>query len=240
MATIARRATDLAVRTFTRTVRVRSTDLLGSRFHLLELDGDPLVGVTVKPGDKVQVHVGGLGARTYTPITVEDGVMILLAFAHGQGPGSALVERLRAGDELHLFGPRSSLDLTKLERAPIVVGDETSFALALAHQRVAGSSAAAGAAVAHLFEAADVEECRALLAQVGIAGALLHTSTEGGSPELVESVVDVVRATPDAPLVLTGRAQSIAAIRKRLKEEGLRPPQTLAKAYWDEHRSGLD
>ena len=37
-------------------------------FRAFELVGDRLVGTTFVPGDKLRIHVGGLGLRTYTPI----------------------------------------------------------------------------------------------------------------------------------------------------------------------------
>jgi NADPH-dependent ferric siderophore reductase len=57
---------------------------------------------------------------------------------------------------------------------------------------------------------------------------------------LEELVVAAVRARPEAPLCLTGKAQSIAAIRRRLKAEGLSRKGTTVKAYWDQNRKGLD
>ena len=62
----------------------------------------------------------------------------------------------------------------------------------------------------------------------------------GGVPaaQLYE-VDDAVRTHPVAPIVLTGQAQSIAAVRKALEAAGL-TPATKAKAHWDPRRTGLD
>lgn len=57
---------------------------------------------------------------------------------------------------------------------------------------------------------------------------------------MISLVVGAVRAHPDAPLCPTGRAQTIAPIRKRLKAEGLTAKDTAVKAYWDVNRKGLD
>ena len=53
-------------------------------------------------------------------------------------------------------------------------------------------------------------------------------------------MVEQVRSHPDAPVCLTGRAQTIAAVRRRLKEDGLTARDTKVKAYWDPNRTGLD
>ena len=57
---------------------------------------------------------------------------------------------------------------------------------------------------------------------------------------MAEAVVDVMSARPDAALCLTGRAQTIAFLRRALKAGPVAGRTTLVKAYWDENRTGLD
>jgi NADPH-dependent ferric siderophore reductase len=134
---------------------------------------------------------------------------------------------------VQVFGPRGSLDLSALEQAPVLVGDETSFGLA-------GALAAEGrhVPVAQLYEVADPAGAATALAAVDGAPADL-VPRDDGRDVLADRLVELVRSHPDAPLVLTGCAQTIRHLRGRIKDEGLRPSAKV-KAYWDENRSGLD
>ncbi|CAN5673808.1 hypothetical protein BH10ACT3_BH10ACT3_20990 [soil metagenome] len=240
MASITQRATDLAANVFTSSVSVDAIRLLSPSFRRIELVGSSLDGVSAKVGDKVQLRTGGLTFRTYTPISVADGRLSFLAYGHGATttPAALLLDSLRVGDELQVFGPRSSIDLGALGVAPIFVGDETSFGLAAAWVASVDETTAARAVL--LFEVVDLVEAATVLDGLGIGAAQLAPSAVGGSDQLVERVVAALSAAPAAPLVLTGRAQTIKAIRARVKDEQLRPPTTIVKSYWDEHRAGLD
>jgi hypothetical protein len=57
---------------------------------------------------------------------------------------------------------------------------------------------------------------------------------------LADRLVSALRGSPDAPLLLTGCAQTIATVRRRLKTEGLARRADQVKAYWDTNRKGLD
>ena len=45
---------------------------------------------------------------------------------------------------------------------------------------------------------------------------------------------------PELTVVLTGRAQTIRAIRAAMKAAGVHRGRTVVRSYWDEKRSGLD
>ncbi len=81
-----------------------------------------------------------------------------------------------------------------------------------------------------------------MLAAYGLGAATLveRRADDGHVAELVEVVAEQVRAHPDAPLCLTGRAPTIAAVRRHLKDVGLSDRRHRAKAYWDPGRTGLD
>jgi NADPH-dependent ferric siderophore reductase len=135
-----------------------------------------------------------------------------------------------------MFGPRSSLDLSRLDAAPILVGDETSFGLALAWRTHRPDDAAC-----HVFEAADPADAGQALAHVGIDGAeLFPAGDDTAADELAHRVGEVVAAHPAAPLVLTGKAQTIRRLRAALKAAGQARHPVKVKAYWDENRAGLD
>lgn len=208
-------------------------------YRTITLAGDGLRGAGWRPGDKVQVQPdrGGLAFRTYTPTRwdADAGETELLAYLHGLGPGSAWARALAVGDEVRLFGPRRSLDLAGLDRAPIVVGDETSLALrsawSVAHPDLDP--------VADLYEVTDPAAVAAL--DLAFAPELVARRPDDAHlAGLADAVVAAARTHPTAPLVLTGRSATIAAVRRSLKDAGLADRPTRAKAYWDPTRSGLD
>jgi NADPH-dependent ferric siderophore reductase len=208
-------------------------------FRAFELAGEQLVGTTFVPGDKLRIHVGGLGLRTYTPIEWDRdrGSTRLLARLPGQGPGSAWCESVVEGAAWRFLGPQRSVRLDRISSPPIFVGDETSFGLVLAwraHHR--GDSP-----VAALFEVTDADASGAVLAAHGAGGTLLSKHSDGGHPnDLVARVLAAVDAHPGAPLCLTCCAQTIAEVRRGLKDAGAPVGEVVVKAYWDRRRAGLD
>lgn len=85
---------------------------LSGHFRLIQLEGDELKEVAWTPGQKIQVHLGNLVCRTYTPIewNSAEGRTQFVAFLHGNGPGSEWASSVRQGATCQFIGPRSSLD----------------------------------------------------------------------------------------------------------------------------------
>ncbi len=96
--------------------------------------------------------------------------------------------------------------------------------------------------MAELFEVTDPDGSRIALEAIGLRSAsLFHPQSDSAHLErLSATVIDLLGTHPDASLCLTGKAQSIAAIRRELKATGLAGRPTRVKAYWDENRCGLD
>lgn len=228
------RLASAATKPLTRTLVVEAVSEVADGFRRVDLRSSG--ALRWEPGQKVQVHVKGFEFRTYTPFAWDDERVSLLAALDATGPGTALIAGLTSGSQVSVFGPRRALDLSKITTAPIVIGDETSFALGAAWD-VHG----AAPAIAHIYEVTHLDPSAAVCEALGFGDATLLQRTEGDGHlvRLAELAVDLVRATPDAPLVLTGKAQTIRAVRGALKDAGL-SPATRVKAHWDPNRSGLD
>jgi ferric-chelate reductase (NADPH) len=198
------------------------------RFRTITLAGDGLRGASWVPGDKVRVRAGtgGFALRTYTPVSWDParGETTLLAYVHSPtgGPGAAWCAGVAVGDACQFLGPQRSVRLDRLSASPVFVGDETSLGLLLATP----------ASTACVLEAAAPSGVRSAMGD--------REASIVRYGELPDAAVAALRAHPDAPLLLTGRAQSIAAVRKAVKAAGLHDRETVAKAYWDEGRKGLD
>jgi len=228
------RIASAATRPLTRDLVVEAVDDLAPGFRRIDLRSSGVL--RWEPGQKVQVHVKGFEFRTYTPFGWEGEHVSLLAAVDATGPGTALVAGLTAGDRISVFGPRRAMDLSKVTEAPIVIGDETSFALGAAWE-LAGTAPG----VAHLYEVTHPDPSMTACTAVGLGHATLveRTADDAHLGRLGELAVDLVRTNPSAPLILTGRAQTIRAIRGALKDAGL-SPATRVKAHWDPNRAGLD
>jgi ferric-chelate reductase (NADPH) len=237
---IARTVGDVATKLLFRSVTVTDVIDHGGDFSSVELGGDSLRGVAWRPGDKIQVHLDGFTTRTYTPTRWDGsgGSTKLLVFAHGDGPGARWVDELAGGRSCQFLGPRRSLRLDDFPEAPILVGDETSFGLALAWRSHQPQLEPPG----ELYEVSAPDAAGSVLHLHGISTAQLVPRTDGDShvADVADLVADLVRAHPQAPLCLTGKAQTIARLRQTLKTHGLANRTTKVKAYWDENRSGLD
>jgi NADPH-dependent ferric siderophore reductase len=188
------------------------------------------------PGDRIRIAVGGVSLRTYTPLKVEAGTVTILVHLAGTGPGSEWCAAAAPGDECRFLGPQKSIELPEQVPAPIVVGDETSLGLYLA-QRSAADEVPVG-----IFEVDDPEAVGVALDHHGAPPLTLVTrAPDDGHLELLKAtVLDALSDRPDTKLCLTGRAQTIAALRRALKDAGLAPRTAVAKAYWDVNRSGLE
>jgi NADPH-dependent ferric siderophore reductase len=189
------------------------------------------------PGQKVQVHISGRVLRTFTPWGWSEGSVSLLVHRIGVTPGTRWVDGLSEGAPVRMLGPRSSLELSRLPGAPIMVGDETSLGLA-----AAWSSHGSAPASSSIFECDVPDEMSAALGCLGLDGPRVLIARESDDRHLaafVHAVAEEVERYPDAPLVLTGRSQSISAVRRHLKAAELRP-SSFVKTYWDPNRAGLD
>lgn len=230
------RVTRALLRWMMRPARVAAVETLSPHFRLIDFAGEALKGVAWLPGQKVQMAIGpGLSTRTYTPVfwDAHAGQARLLAFLHGDGPGSHWAAGLRKGESCQFLGPRSSLDLWEGDAPVILFGDETSFGLGAALQRER-------ATVKLVFEVSDASESRAVLTAIGLAQAAV-TERHEGDAHLAAIGADLSRHVARAArFILTGKAQSIQRVSKALKKSGVASSSMKTKAYWAPGKTGLD
>jgi NADPH-dependent ferric siderophore reductase len=209
----------------------------GTTFRTITLATPDRGGWT--PGDKVRIAVRDLSLRTYTPLRVERGALTILAHLAGTGPGSAWCAQAEPGQECRILGPQKSVDLPKHTPAPLVVGDETSLGLYLAQS----ATPTAGEPPTGIFEVDDPDAATVALAHHNGSRPATFVTRRPGDGHLDEhatTVTERLAAQPDVRLLLTGRAQTIALLRRRLKDAGLAHRTAAVKAYWDVNRRGLD
>lgn len=223
-------------RMFVREARVFECERLSEHFYAIGFEGEQLRGAAWAPGQKLQLFMeSGSATRTYTPTfwDAARGRTRILAYAHGDGPGSEWARGAAVGAPCRIFGPRASLDLTRATSPALLVGDETSIGLAMA---LRGNGDRLAQCV---FEVHSAVESVPVLAQLGLEDALVFERVAHSVH--LDSVVQAIRARlQKRALVLTGNATSIQAIRKQLSVRAVRAPEILTKAYWAPGKRGLD
>ena len=225
---------------FTKRAEVQSLEDVAHGFRLVALAGEALRGVAWAPGQKVQLMLGGWVQRTYTPLSwdADAGVMRLLAYVHGEGPGCTWARALAVGASCSIFGPRGSLELGRLARPALLFGDETSFGLVHALR----FTAATAQGVHSVLEVNSKSASSAALDAIGVAGAHLveRSPGDGHLAEVQELATRLVSASSIRAGVLSGKATSIQRLGKHLRELGVPRAQLQTKAYWAPGKAGLD
>lgn len=230
---------------FTQEAAVTGVEVLSPHFRRLTLQAPAFRATAWVPGQKLQVPIGGLSTRTYTPMTWdrERGATQLLGYLHGEGPGTAWLCGVLPGDRCQVFGPRASLDVADAPGPVLLVGDETSFALAHALR-----TAPQGQDLRLLLEVSSAQESLQVLYALGIDDAVLVEREPGDAhlPALEAALLRLAaqaqaqQAHAPARFVLSGRAGAIQLLSRALRRQGVPPSQLRAKAYWAPGKRGLD
>jgi ferric-chelate reductase (NADPH) len=227
-------------RWFTRSARVSEVRTVAENFRLITLEGEGLQSAAWVPGQKVQLLLGGWVQRTYTPLAwnAASGSFQLLAYAHGEFPGSDWVRQLEVGRPCSVFGPRGSLDLTALTRPGLIFGDETSFGLAHALRFTPSGTHR----VELVLEVSSLDAARSALEAVGVAGAhLVERQPDDAHLAEVEGLLSRLREKHATEgWVLSGKAPSIQSLSKLLRRLGAARSHIQTKAYWAPGKTGLD
>jgi ferric-chelate reductase (NADPH) len=223
-----------------RDARVAEVHEVSAHVRRIVISGEGLLDVVWRAGDKIQVLLPTRDVRTYTPAAwdADKGTTELLVFDHGDSPGAVWGRRVRAGDGCRFVGPQRSLGRSR-GRAGIVFGDETSYAVALAMARAVPS-----APLACVLEVGDRAEGEAVVAAIGLGdraqvAVIERRANDAHLADVTSELARGLRAHPGGELLLTGRAQSIQAVRARLRAAGVRD-RGANKAYWAPGKTGLD
>jgi len=189
---------------------------LSGHFRLIQLEGDELKEVAWVPGQKIQVHLGDLLCRTYTPIEWNsvEGWTRIVAFLHGNGPGSEWASSVRPGTLCQFIGPRSSLDFSANKGQTIFFGDETSIGAAVAHQRNSNY-----AEWIYFLEVSSLPESLEVVERFGLKDAKLIAKVPGAQHllEVERLMMEANTVAPASHWIFTGNAQSIQEVKKVLR-----------------------
>ncbi|TGM78143.1 siderophore-interacting protein [Leptospira mtsangambouensis] len=218
--------------------KVSRLERIAEGFVLIEMTGTKLKEAKCIPGSKVQIDVGNLTYRTYTPISVDkkEGKLSFLAYKRNDGPASTWIHSLKVGDTCEVFGPRESLDFSNIEEDAILFGDETSFGIAKVLQNNVKKKSYP------FLELNSLVAGKEALVHLGVTGQrLVERSLDGSHLQTIaKEMADLIAEIPDAKIFLTGRASSIQQVRAYLKNSGIPTNRLKVRAYWADGKKGLD
>jgi ferric-chelate reductase (NADPH) len=220
--------------------RVSGVEKVSENFRILHLESALFEKESFRPGEKIQINTGDWDVRTYTPIALNPhvGKLSILAFLHGQGPGSRWASTAKAGDCVQVLGPKPSLTLRDAE-AIVFFGDETSFAVASTFKKHFGEAASSH----FVFEVSSIAEAKMVGERIGLGSRSIFLARQLDDSHLEkasEHLQESLRANPLHPFVLTGNAKSILHLRNQMRARGLLAKETKLKAYWAAGKMGLD
>jgi ferric-chelate reductase (NADPH) len=218
--------------------KVVLNETVSEHFHFIDLESESLVSCVFMSGRKIQIDTGDWVLRTYTPISIDSkrGVVRVLAFLPGKGPGSAWAQSVKVGTSTHFKGPDGSKSLHPDSTSLSVFGDETTFGLAIGLDQTSGRQNSSHFA----FEVSKIKESETVLQTLGLKNYSLHEKSSSFNLEFLKLHTQSVSDPNHHQWVIAGKAQTIQTIRSHLKSLNAPMSQLITKAYWAEGKKGLD
>lgn len=217
---------------------ISSAPVVPDLYHV-QLSSERFADLAWQPGDKVDVQVGDLDYRAYTPWRIDRSlrIMDLLVFRHGNGRGSERLCRLEAGEALRLRGPKQSTVLDHPACRLFFFGDESSIGALLAHKSQDPEFRGEGS-VLETFRQPWL--CEALM-RLELDACRVVAGVEGGDhlDPIARTFVQHLQSDARARLIATGRAGSIARLKKRLRAAQISGARVETHAFWAEGKMGL-
>ncbi|HNH47310.1 MAG TPA: siderophore-interacting protein [Myxococcota bacterium] len=209
---------------------VLSVEDVGPLYRRLRLSTDLKKEGAYQPGDKIQILLPSLDVRTYTPVGWSaEGETEILVFRHTPGsPAGVWAAEVKVGDHFSFAGPQRSLNIPS--GPALLVGDETSIAVAAAYTRHRPGL------VASILEVGEESAARDAAKALGLAQATVVG--RGDAPGLSSAILESWRAAPQVSVGLTGSGSLVQRAREVLREHG--GPSPRIKAYWVPGKTGLD
>jgi ferric-chelate reductase (NADPH) len=222
-------------------VTITGVEAVSESFRLLTMQGVGFQGVKWIPGQTVQIFLGNLTKRAYTPMSLDPdaGSACFLFYLHGKGPGSGWAASARAGHICQVMRPKDSIDFTNFTEPALFFGDETSLAAAQALHRCRRQTAAP---TRYVFEVNSPAKAEVILRKFGVSQAsLVQTREDGGHlADVISQLAEQAARMRSPQWVFTGQARSIQSVQKGLKQAGISLLGSKVKAYWSPGKTGLD
>ena len=240
MPTLSRILSSAVEKLLFRPVSITGVETVGESFRLLTMQGIGFQSVKWIPGQTIQIFLGNLTKRAYTPIGLDAdaGSACFLFYLHGKGPGSEWAASARAGNICQVMRPKDSIDFTNITEPALFFGDETSLASAQALHLCRRQTGVAR----FVFEVNSPVQAEVVLRKFDVSQASLVQKREDGShlADVVLLMAEQAARMQSPQWVFTGQARSIQSVQKGLKQAGISLFGSKVKAYWSPGKTGLD
>jgi ferric-chelate reductase (NADPH) len=221
-------------------VTITGVEVVGETFRLLTMKGLGFQGVKWIPGQTVQIFLGNLTKRAYTPMSLDPdaGSACFLFYLRGKGPGSAWAASAKPGNICQVMRPKNSVDFASLTEPTLFFGDETSLAAAQALHACHRQTVRAR----YVFEVNSPAQAEKILQKFGVSPASLVQKHEDGShlAGIIAQMAKQAARIQSPQWVFTGQARSIQNVQKGLKQVGISLQGSKVKAYWSPGKTGFD
>ena len=199
-----------------------------------------LKNVRFKTGQAIIIRVDDTNSRNYTPSywNSDEGICEVIFHLHGNGPGSAYIEKLAVNDKLNIGLPRG-FDLYKKDyRYHFFFGDETTAGFFKSLKQAIGENNQNYIGVLEFNDATLRSETNLECMLDIVAGSGGHKAEQAilFLENLDESVWQLWK---EGMFYVMGNGRSIQNFRKALKEKGIPGKQIITQPYWVEGKTGL-
>lgn len=222
---------------WSRPATITEVQPITERFRVVTLEGETLKDARWRPGQKIQIKLGGLASRTFTPMLWDrdEGALQILVYRH---EWAHWVQTASAGDDCMLFGPRDSVDLTSLNRPLLIFGDESSLGLMRALK-----ATREGFRGSHfVVETSSAAETQSAIDILNLPPMTLieRARDDAHMTESATALRRMVETHSPHDIVLSGKARSVERLSRFLTGIGLPASRIHARPHWAAGRTGLD
>lgn len=213
---------------------VATVESLSDCFRRVRFAGEALKGRRWEPGHEVEFRVDERALRHYTPACYDSaaGVIEVIFYLHGKGPGSAWASGLRVGQSALVMGPGNGGMSLLSGDWHLFLGDETTVGALHAMT----TALAATVPVLGAVEVTGGEE-HTVTPLVPRLRVLTRRPSNGAA---LDAWLAAAKLPPGRGAVyLLGHGQSIQRQRDALLARGLERKQIRCRAYWADGKRGL-
>lgn len=232
MPTVPKFLADFIEPRFSQTVEVSEVTLLAPRFLRVCFRADCLKQQNFTPGQVVEFRVSDTAFRHYTPSRWcrDHGLLEVLFFLHGQGPGSAWASSLSPGQTVQLMGPGGRFFLRDA-KTHVFLGDETTIGLFSCLARDADET------VLGAIETEAGATNWPLLGRLELSG--IERLEKRGASLLKWLQQNQPPAHESTHFYLAGHAATIALLRRWIRAQRWSRKQIHTYPYWADGKRGL-
>lgn len=207
--------------------RVVSNERLSPHFQFITIKGKSLKRTNWLPGQKIQVKLKDDEIRSYTPSSwnKEDGSFQTLVYMHGKGPGALWARDVKTNTKVTVLGPKTSLVIAPEVEHVLFFGDETTFGLAHALKTYNKELQ-----YNFFFESSDINESLPVLKRLNLQDSKLFGISE--LEKISSEIKSIFNSNKKTQITLSGKQQSIIALRELLYTKDLPKEIIGTKVYW--------